>query len=96
MVPPPGDRVSGVEGGMDGDARGAADRVVIDLEQLEAHARTLYLHRFVEAIRAAREQHGRYLYLRSGDELAITAAGDGSAELLDKLRVDAPTETPDG
>lgn len=74
---------------MEGNAR-EADQVVIDLEKLEAHARTLYLHRFVEAIRKAREQHGRYLYLRSGDELAIQAAGDGSSELLAQLRVEAP------
>ena len=81
--------------GTDGDARSGADRVVIDLDKLEAHARTLYLHRFVEAIRRAREQHGRYLYLRSGDELAIQAAGDGSSELLERLKVDAPTEEVD-
>jgi hypothetical protein len=82
-----------MEGGtQDANARGGTEPVVIDLDQLEAHARTLYLHRFVEAIRKAREQHGRYLYLRSGDELAITAAGDGSAELLERLKVDAPEE----
>jgi hypothetical protein len=80
-----------MEGAKD-NARSSGDPVVIDLDQLEAHARTLYLHRFVEAIRKAREQHGRYLYLRSGDELAISAAGDGSAELLDRLKVDAPEE----
>jgi hypothetical protein len=80
------------DGARDPNARGAGGKVVIDLEQLEAHARTLYLHRFVEAVRKAREQHGRYLFLRSGDELAITAAADGSAELLDKLRVEAPLE----
>jgi hypothetical protein len=81
-----------VDGAKDPNARGAGDRVVIDLGKLEAHARSLYLYRFVEAVRKAREQHGRYLYLRSGDELAITAAGDGSAELLEKLKVDAPLE----
>jgi len=78
--------------GMGPDARSSGDPVVIDLERLEAHARTLYLHRFVEAIRHAREQHGRYLYLRSGDELAIGAAGDGSSELLQRLRVEPPVE----
>jgi hypothetical protein len=85
-----------MDGARDANARGAGDKVVVDLEQLEAHARTLYLHRFVEAIRRAREQHGRYLYLRSGDELAISAADDGSAELLEKLKVDAPLEEEDG
>ena len=81
--------------GMDNNARQSGEPVVIDLEQLEAHARTLYLHRFVEAIRKAREQHGRYLYLRAGDELAIAAAGDGSSELLSQLKVDAPAEEDD-
>jgi hypothetical protein len=80
---------------MEGNARASGDQVVIDLEKLEAHARTLYLHRFVEAIRAAREQHGRYLYLRSGDELAIQAAGDGSSELLQQLKVESPAEEDD-
>lgn len=81
-----------VDGARDPNARGAGGKVVVDLERLEAHARTLYLHRFVEAIRKAREEHGRFLYLRSGDELAIAAASDGSAELLEKLRVDASIE----
>ncbi|MQA99951.1 MAG: hypothetical protein GEU78_06615 [Actinobacteria bacterium] len=84
-----------VDGTRDPNARGSGDKVVIDLERLEAHARTLYLHRFVEAIGKAREQHGRYLYLRSGDEIAISAAGDGSAELLERLKVDAPREEHD-
>lgn len=60
--------------------RGAG--VVIDLERLEAHAKSLYLHRFVEAVKKARGEHGRYLLLRSGDELAIRAAEDGSDHVL--------------
>lgn len=81
-----------MDGARDPKARGSGGKVVVDLERLEAHARTLYLHRFVEAVRKAREEHGRFLYLRSGDELAISAAADGSAELLEKLKVDAPLE----
>jgi hypothetical protein len=60
---------------------------MIDLERLEAHFRNLYLHRFVEAIRKARAEHGRFLLLRAGDEFAIKAAGDGSAELLKRIIV---------
>ncbi len=60
--------------------------VVIDLQKLQEHAGTLYLHRFVEAVRRARQQHGRFLTLRAGDELAILAAGDGSAEHLEEVR----------
>jgi hypothetical protein len=59
----------------------------IDLEKLERHARSLYLHRFVEAIRQARGEHGRYLTLRAGDELAIRAAADGSSEWLERILV---------
>jgi hypothetical protein len=62
--------------------------VVIDLERLEQHAQNLYLTRFVEAVKAARGQFGRYLTLRTGDELAIRAAGDGSSETLDKVTVE--------
>lgn len=62
------------------------DGVVIDLQKLQEHAETLYLHRFVEAVRQARQQHGRFLTLRAGDELAILAAGDGSAEHLEEVR----------
>ena len=62
--------------------------VVVDLERLQSHAETLYLHRFVEAVRKARGEHGRYLVLRDGDELAIAAAGDGSAEYLEDAAVD--------
>jgi hypothetical protein len=59
----------------------------IDLERLEEHARSLYLHRFVDAIQEARGQYGRYLTLRAGDELAIRAAADGSAEWLERILV---------
>lgn len=59
----------------------------IDLERLEKHARSLYLHRFVEAIQQARGEHGRYLTLRAGDELAIRAAADGSDEWLERILV---------
>ncbi|HEX2295071.1 MAG TPA: hypothetical protein VHN37_07160 [Actinomycetota bacterium] len=65
--------------------------VIVDLERLESHAESLYLHRFVEAVRRARGEHGRYLVLRHGDELAIAAAGDGSAEYLEDASVE---ETP--
>jgi hypothetical protein len=66
----------------------------IDLEKLERHARSLYLHRFVEAIRQARGEHGRYLTLRAGDELAIRAAADGSSEWLERILVldEQPTQ----
>ena len=66
----------------------------IDLEKLEQHARSLYLHRFVEAIRQARGEHGRYLTLRAGDELAIRAAADGSSEWLERILVldEQPTQ----
>ncbi|MDQ3660091.1 MAG: hypothetical protein M3454_03330 [Actinomycetota bacterium] len=59
----------------------------IDLEKLEDHARSLYLNRFVEAIQQARGEHGRYLSLRAGDELAIRAAADGSSEWLQRILV---------
>ena len=61
--------------------------VVVDLDRLESHAESLYLHRFVEAVRKARGEHGRYLVLRHGDELAIAAAGDGSAQYLEDAAV---------
>lgn len=64
--------------------------VMIDLERLESQARELYLHRFVEAVKVARGEFGRYLSLRTGDELAIRAADDGSAEQLDRIVVNAP------
>ncbi|MDQ3914030.1 MAG: hypothetical protein M3323_01680 [Actinomycetota bacterium] len=62
--------------------------VVVDLERLESHAESLYLHRFVEAVRRARGEHGRYLVLRHGDELAIMAAADGSVEYLQDASVE--------
>lgn len=71
---------------MDEQDRGRG--VVVDLERLEAHAETLYLTRFVDAVKAARGSHGRFLVLRSGDELAIKAAEDGSFELLGKVRAE--------
>lgn len=60
----------------------------IDLERLEQHARDLYLHRFVAYVQKARGEHGRYLQLRPGDELAIKAANDESAQLLEDVLVD--------
>jgi hypothetical protein len=68
---------------MDPDKRG--EGIVIDLDRLEAHAKDLYLHRFVEGVRQVRRYNGRYLVLRSGDETAIRAADDGSAESLDEI-----------
>ena len=59
--------------------------VILDLERLEAQAEELYLHRFVEYVKKVRGEHGRFLTLRAGDELAIAAAGDGSAESLKKV-----------
>ena len=72
------------EGASDQDKR-QGKPVVIDLDQLEKHAQDLYLTRFVEAVKEARGQFGRYLTLRTGDELAIRAAGDGSSEKLDQV-----------
>lgn len=76
-----------------GDAGDEQDKrqgkpVVIDLDRLEQHAQDLYLTRFVEAVKAARGQFGRFLTLRTGDELAIRAAGDGSSETLDEVTVE--------
>lgn len=76
--------------GEDPSGWGAADDqrnegVVIDLEKLEAHANALYLGRFVEYVKKVRGEHGRYLTLRAGDELAIKAAADGSAESLEQI-----------
>jgi hypothetical protein len=61
--------------------------VLLDLDRLQAQAQTLYLTRFVDAVRQARGEHGRYLLLRAGDELAIRAAGDGSGEWLNEIIV---------
>ena len=72
------------------EARGEQRRegVVVDLGRLEAQAEELYLHRFVEHIKKVRGEHGRYLTLRAGDELAIEAAADGSAESLQQVLAD--------
>jgi hypothetical protein len=66
--------------------------IAVDLEKLEAQAEGLFLTRFVDAIKKARGEFGRFLVLRAGDELAIQAADDGSAEVLDKVRAD-PEDT---
>ena len=73
----------------DKDSRGEA--VVLDLARLEEQAERLYLHKFVKAIKEARGEYGRYLALRAGDTTAIHAAGDGSAESLEKVTID-PSE----
>jgi hypothetical protein len=70
------------------DASQRKPGVAVDLDRLEAHASELYLHRFVEAVKEARGAHGRFLLLRSGDELAIRTAEDGSAELLEQIRTE--------
>ena len=62
--------------------------VAIDLDRLEEHAESLFLTRFVDKVKEARGEFGRFLVLRAGDELAIQAAGDGSAELLQEVRAD--------
>jgi hypothetical protein len=67
----------------------------IDLEALEAQAESLYLHRFVEAVRKARGEHGRYLRIRPGDELAIRAAGDGSGASLDEVLLESTSSNGD-
>lgn len=76
------------------DARGEQrqDGVVVDLERLEEQAEELYLHRFVEYVKKVRGDHGRFLTLRAGDELAIQAAGDGSADVLQEALAD---DSPD-
>ena len=79
------------EGLLDADQRD--DGVVVDLERLERQAEELYLHRFVEQVKKVRGEHGRYLTLRAGDEIAIEAAGDGSAESLKEVIADPD---PDG
>lgn len=69
--------------------------ILVDLERLEAHAEQLYLHRFVDSVKRARGEHGRYLLLRAGDELAIQAAGDGSTESLEDAKVERSQIEPD-
>ena len=76
-----------VDSGGRGDEKRVTRPVVIDLERLESQAEDLYLHRFLEAVKKARGEFGRYLTLRRGDELAIRAAGDGSSEKLDEIAV---------
>jgi len=84
---------------IDGHADAAEQRkqgIVIDLEALEEQAQTLYLHRFIAAIRKVRAEHGRYLKLRAGDELAIRAADDASGARLNEVTVDGPPpQTPE-
>ena len=86
------ERRSGGEGGADQGPEKRKEPVVIDLERLEKHAEQIYLHRFVAYIRKLRDEHGRYLTLRAGDETAILAADDGSAESLKEVLAD-PDET---
>src|SRR5687767_9206851 len=74
------------EGLIEADNRG--NGVVVDLDRLEQQAEELYLHKFVEHVKRVRGQHGRFLTLRAGDEIAIEAAGDGSAESLREALVD--------
>lgn len=64
--------------------------VVVDLAKLEEQAESLYLHRFVESIKRARKENGRFLTLRAGDQLAIEAAQDGSSETLRTIAVERP------
>lgn len=86
---------------MDGDGRPGPEArgeqrergVVVDLQRLEEQAETLYLHKFVEHVKKVRGEYGRYLTLRAGDELAIKAAADGSAESLDAVRA-TPDDEP--
>lgn len=68
------------------------DGVMVDLERLEEQMDALYLHRFVEYVKKVRGEHGRYLTLRAGDELAIKAANDGSAEKLQEIIAEDPPE----
>ena len=87
------DAAGAAEDGARPDAGERRGGVIVDLQRLESHAESLYLHRFVEAVRRARGDHGRYLVLRHGDELAIAAAGDGSAEYLEDAAVEeAPAD----
>ena len=79
-------------GGADQGPDKRKEPVVVDLERLEKHAEQIYLHRFVAYIRKLRDEHGRYLTLRAGDETAILAADDGSAESLKDVLAE-PDET---
>ena len=66
---------------------------VVDCDKLARIEPALFIHRFVDAIWAAREERKRYLYLRAGDEIAIAVVGDGSQEILDSITASA--ETPE-
>ena len=59
--------------------------IVVDLEKLEKQAEELFLHRFLAAIQKARGDHGRYLTLRAGDQVAIESANDGSIDELESI-----------
>jgi hypothetical protein len=59
--------------------------IVVDLEKLEKQAEELFLHRFLAAIQKARGDHGRYLTLRAGDQVAIESANDGSIDHLEEI-----------
>ena len=83
----------GVGGEANRDQR--QDGVVLDLQRLESQAEELYLHKFVEYVKKVRGEHGRFLTLRAGDELAIKAADDGSAESLREVLAVADDETAD-
>jgi len=74
--------------GPDGRGDQRDEGVVVDLERLEEQAEELYLHRFVEHVKKVRGEHGRYLTLRAGDQLAIEAAADGSAQSLQEALVE--------
>ena len=60
---------------------------LIDTHRLEESEPKIFLHRFVAAVRDARGAMGRYIFLRSGDEIALIAADDGSTELLEQITV---------
>ena len=74
------------EGLVEADNR--SEGVVVDLHRLEQQAEELYLHKFVEHVKRVRGEHGRFLTLRAGDEIAIEAAGDGSADSLRDVLAD--------
>ena len=80
------------EGIVDSDNRG--DGVVVDLDRLEQQAEELYLHKFVEHVKRVRGEHGRFLTLRAGDEIAIQAAGDGSADSLKDVLAETEHDDP--
>jgi hypothetical protein len=80
------------EGLVEADNRG--NGVVVDLERLEQQAEELYLHRFVEHVKRVRGEHGRFLTLRAGDEIAIEAAGDGSADSLKSVLAEPDQDAP--